>query len=95
MNDQPWVDSLTGPMEYVPTRTAQLSPSPEHVADVLIRRTSLAFRGLASGEMFEEILAVFAEAKGWDEAQTSAEREHALSVFADRHRIDLSDGSLT
>ena len=37
MNDQPWVDSLTGPMEYVPTRTAQLSPSPEHVADVLAR----------------------------------------------------------
>ena len=37
MHDTPWVDSLNGPMKYVPTRTALLTPSPETVADMVTR----------------------------------------------------------
>lgn len=37
MHDTPWVDNLTGPMEYVPTRTASLTPSPETVANMVKR----------------------------------------------------------
>ena len=37
MHDKPWVDSLTGPMTYVPARSESLSPSPETVADMISR----------------------------------------------------------
>ncbi len=37
MGDKPWADSLTGPMTYVPTRSAPLTPSPETVADMVSR----------------------------------------------------------
>ncbi|MCB4207559.1 glycerol-3-phosphate dehydrogenase/oxidase [Arthrobacter sp. UM1] len=67
----------------------------EHVADVLIRRTSLAFRGAAAGDLFEEIVRAFADVKGWGPEELEAEREHARSVFADRHRIDLATGELS
>ncbi|GAA1348377.1 glycerol-3-phosphate dehydrogenase/oxidase [Falsarthrobacter nasiphocae] len=66
----------------------------EHVADILIRRTSLAFRGLATGDMLEAILDAFAAAKGLSEAEKDAERAHVLDVFSERHRIDLETGAL-
>ncbi len=37
MADKPWDDSMTGPMEYAPTRTAPLTPSPETVVEVVTR----------------------------------------------------------
>lgn len=57
-----------------------------HVADVLIRRTSLAFRGLVTAELAHEIAAHLAPHLGWDAHQAQHEAQTALSLLADRHR---------
>jgi glycerol-3-phosphate dehydrogenase len=61
-----------------------------HVADVLIRRTSLAFRGLVTAELGHEIAAHLAPHLGWDAHQTQQEAEAALSLLAERHSLDLA-----
>jgi glycerol-3-phosphate dehydrogenase len=61
----------------------------EHLEDILIRRTSLAFRGLVSPEFFTELAEAFGRAKGWDAAQIEAEKERTRRIFADRHRVHL------
>lgn len=57
-----------------------------HVADVLIRRTSLAFRGLVTAELAHEVASHLAPCLGWDTHQIQHEAQAALSMLAQRHR---------
>ncbi|WP_234005519.1 glycerol-3-phosphate dehydrogenase/oxidase [Arthrobacter sp. PGP41] len=57
-----------------------------HVADVLIRRTSLAFRGLVTAELAHEVGSHLAPCLGWDGRRTEQEAQAALSLLAQRHR---------
>ncbi len=57
-----------------------------HVADVLIRRTSLAFRGLATAQLAHEIAGHLAPRLGWDAHQAQLEAQDALALLAERHR---------
>lgn len=59
-----------------------------HLVDVLIRRTSLAFRGLVTGELLNEVAEVLAVPLGWDAAARKAEILHAQDVLKRFHRVE-------
>ncbi|WP_433874038.1 glycerol-3-phosphate dehydrogenase/oxidase [Sinomonas atrocyanea] len=61
-----------------------------HVEDVLIRRTSLAFRGLVTAELVEEVAAHLAGPLGWDAQQTRLQAQRAVATLAQRHRVDVA-----
>jgi len=60
-----------------------------HLADVLIRRTSLAFRGLVTGELLNEVADVLAGPLGWDAAERTAEIRLAQDVLERFHRVQI------
>ncbi|PPB50296.1 FAD-dependent oxidoreductase [Arthrobacter pityocampae] len=62
-----------------------------HLIDVLIRRTSLAFRGLVTGELLEELADTLAPLLGWDSARSAAEIKLAEKVLADAHRVHVKN----
>ncbi len=59
-----------------------------HLVDVLIRRTSLAFRGLVTGELLNEVAEVLSGPLGWDAAARAAEIRHAQDVLQRFHRVE-------
>ncbi|NUP59377.1 MAG: FAD-dependent oxidoreductase, partial [Pseudarthrobacter sp.] len=59
-----------------------------HLVDVLIRRTSLAFRGLVTGELLNELADVLAVPLKWDAATRAAEIKHARDVLLRFHRVE-------
>jgi glycerol-3-phosphate dehydrogenase len=60
-----------------------------HLVDVLIRRTSLAFRGLVTGELLNEVCEVLAGPLGWDAAAQAREIHHAREVLERLHRVQI------
>jgi glycerol-3-phosphate dehydrogenase len=58
-----------------------------HLIDVLIRRTSLAFRGLVTTDILREIAQELAPFLGWDGERVSAEVDDALRTLAVSHRV--------
>ncbi|WP_164199616.1 glycerol-3-phosphate dehydrogenase/oxidase [[Micrococcus luteus] ATCC 49442] len=60
-----------------------------HLVDVLIRRTSLAFRGLVTGELLNEVCEVLAGPLGWDAEKRWAEIRHAREVLERFHRVQI------
>ncbi len=58
-----------------------------HVVDVLVRRTSLAFRGLVTAELAREIAQVLSAHLGWDPERTREEAEDALHILQTAHRM--------
>ncbi len=62
-----------------------------HLIDVLIRRTSLAFRGLVTGELLAELADTLAPLLGWDAARSASEVKLAEKVLADAHRVHVKN----
>jgi glycerol-3-phosphate dehydrogenase len=60
-----------------------------HLIDVLIRRTSLAFRGLVSAELLAELAGTLAPLLGWDAEQAAAEIALAEQVLDEAHRVQV------
>ena len=60
-----------------------------HLVDVLIRRTSLAFRGLVTGELLNEVAEALAGPLGWDAAGVAAEINHAQEVLKRYHGVEV------
>lgn len=60
-----------------------------HLVDVLIRRTSLAFRGLVTAELLAELGQALAGPLGWDEARVAHEIEQAEDVLARFHGVQV------
>ncbi|WP_434621434.1 glycerol-3-phosphate dehydrogenase/oxidase [Arthrobacter sp. A5] len=58
-----------------------------HLIDVLIRRTSLAFRGLVSTELMTETAEALGASLGWDAARCAAEIHHAHGILARFHGV--------
>lgn len=94
------IDYLTEGPDRVFTSTAELSTRElaymveheqiGHLIDVLIRRTSLAFRGLVTEELLAELSEALAPLLGWDAAQSAAEIELAGKVLAEAHRVHVT-----
>jgi glycerol-3-phosphate dehydrogenase len=60
-----------------------------HLVDVLVRRTSLAFRGLVTGELLNEVADTLAEPLGWDASERAAEIQHAEEVLKRYHGVEV------
>jgi glycerol-3-phosphate dehydrogenase len=60
-----------------------------HLIDVLIRRTSLAFRGLVTGELLNEVAEVLAAPLGWDAGTRTAEIHYAQEVLERFHGVQV------
>ena len=58
-----------------------------HLVDVLIRRTSLAFRGLVTGELLNEVADILSGPLGWDAARRATEISHAQEVLQRFHGV--------
>lgn len=58
-----------------------------HVADLLLRRTSLAFVGRATEGLIDECSRVMAPVLGWTEAQRLAEIERTLQLLSSEHPV--------
>lgn len=64
-----------------------------HLIDVITRRTSIAFRGLATRDAVRELAEVVAAELGWDDAQREQELADAAARLRDEHGIDLAAGA--
>ncbi|MGO3146603.1 MAG: glycerol-3-phosphate dehydrogenase/oxidase [Leucobacter sp.] len=62
-----------------------------HLDDVLLRRTSLAFRGGLTKDSLDEIAAAVGGELGWDPAQQDAEVQRATQILLDLHRVTLGE----
>ena len=62
-----------------------------HLVDVLIRRTSLAFRGLVSAELLAELAAALSGPLAWDEARVEFEIGHAAKILDRFHRVQVQN----
>lgn len=60
-----------------------------HLVDVLIRRTSLAFRGLVTGELLNEVADILAGPLGWDTATRTHEIHYAQEVLERFHGVQV------
>lgn len=58
-----------------------------HVADVLIRRTSLAFRGLVTAELVQAVADALAPHLGWDGERITEEVRHAVNTLVEGHGL--------
>lgn len=58
-----------------------------HLIDVLIRRTSLAFRGLVTAGLLTELAQALAGPLGWDTARVTQEITHAQDVLQRFHGV--------
>ncbi|MFI8411540.1 FAD-dependent oxidoreductase [Paeniglutamicibacter gangotriensis] len=57
------------------------------LSDVFIRRTSLAFRGLVTGELMREVAAVLAPEVGWDQDETERQIAECTRVLEKEHGV--------
>ncbi|MCW1249157.1 glycerol-3-phosphate dehydrogenase/oxidase [Acaricomes phytoseiuli] len=84
------VDSLLQATHELSTRELEYMVEQEqvvHLIDVLIRRTSLAFRGLVSIELLEEIAQALSGPLSWDAQRAQEEVQHAREVLETFHRV--------
>jgi glycerol-3-phosphate dehydrogenase len=61
----------------------------QHIHDVLIRRTALAFNGLLSAELVEEIADVLGGFLGWSESDRRNEVEETRRVLQEQHKVSV------
>jgi glycerol-3-phosphate dehydrogenase len=67
----------------------------ECLADIFLRRTTIAISGGLNLQLIEAVLAILANHKGWSAAEAAAERSAFLALLAHQHGIALSDLSQT
>ncbi len=60
----------------------------ETLADLLLRRTTIAITGALSMAAIDATLGQLAQVKGWDAARREAARSECLAELADRHGLD-------
>ncbi len=60
------------------------------LVDVVLRRTSLAFRGLVTDELLTELADLLGDALAWDDDRRAEECDDARLYLADRHGIELA-----
>ncbi|HEY8752314.1 MAG TPA: glycerol-3-phosphate dehydrogenase/oxidase [Arthrobacter sp.] len=85
-------DRLLGSTRELSVRELEFMAGHEqigHLIDVLIRRTSLAFRGLVTGEVLVEVADVLAAPLGWDADAKAAEIQRAREVLERFHRVQI------
>jgi len=75
----------TGEIAFMATREHTV-----HLADMVLRRTIVAFVGGLTQPVFDELSSVTADALGWSEARLAEERELAVETLRFFHGIELT-----
>lgn len=86
----PWSDYSIGEVRFIIEREQV-----ECLADIFLRRTTIAISGGLSFALIDAVLDILAAHKGWDVDQATAERTAFLAMLAHQHGVDLSDLSQT
>jgi glycerol-3-phosphate dehydrogenase len=60
-----------------------------HLDDLLLRRTLLAYLGLLSHPMVEQLAVWLGKALGWTDAERKAEIQRSLQILADEHGVRI------
>ena len=60
-----------------------------HLTDLVLRRTSMAFRGELSLALLDELAGVLAPVLGWDAARAALEVELTVALLRDLHGVEL------
>lgn len=61
----------------------------QHITDVLIRRTALAFNGLVSAELIDELADILGARLGWSAAIRKWEVENTCRVLQEQHKVSV------
>jgi glycerol-3-phosphate dehydrogenase len=64
-----------------------------HLADVVFRRTSLAFTGTVTAPLLDELAEILGDELRWSPATRSAEVEATRAVLAERHGVVLAESA--
>lgn len=67
----------------------------EHLDDLVLRRTLIAFEGLATTESLSELGHLAGAALGWSPERIDAEIEHTISVLISRHRAVIKQNDVS
>lgn len=67
----------------------------ETLADIFLRRTTIAITGGLTIDLVDAVLDILAADKKWDARQVSQERAAFLALLRHQHGVDLSDPSQT
>ena len=73
-----------GELRYLVARERAL-----HVADLVVRRTDLAFRGEVSRELIDELAAALGRLRGWSEEQIAREVDDTVALLNERYGLQL------
>ena len=89
--DQPSV-ALETDAEFTTAEIAYFAEQEEvvHLADVILRRTNIAFRGGVTAALLAEIGGVLATTLGWSAEQLADEVERTTRILHDAHGVDLT-----
>jgi glycerol-3-phosphate dehydrogenase len=83
------------PLETLPDYTAgeiarlALMERVEHLADIVLRRTLVAFQGGATEPAVRELAAIAGRALNWPEQRIEEEASACLALLRDRHRVPV------
>jgi glycerol-3-phosphate dehydrogenase len=61
-----------------------------HLADVILRRTSIAFTGDASAKALDDIASALAPLLGWDDRRRDAEIAETATLLREQHGVELT-----
>jgi len=67
----------------------------ETLADLFLRRTTIAISGGLTPDLIDAGLAILAEQKGWDAERSASERSDFLGLLASQHGVHFSDRAHT
>ncbi|MCG7505982.1 glycerol-3-phosphate dehydrogenase/oxidase [Mesorhizobium retamae] len=67
----------------------------ETLADIFLRRTTIAITGGLTNELVDAVLAILAAHKAWNAKQAARERAAFVALLKHQHGVDLSDPSET
>jgi glycerol-3-phosphate dehydrogenase len=62
-----------------------------HLLDLLLRRSSIAFKGGVTIELLDELAAVLAPQLDWDAAKQAGEVQLAIDVLLDAHGVTIAE----
>ncbi len=89
-------DALQGTDEFSAQEVRHMAETEQvvHLQDVLLRRSSSAFDGLATALVIDEVARVLAEALQWDDERMRAEIADCRQVMTDVHGVRLEPSGL-
>jgi len=91
--DDPALDTLPA---YTRSEIALIARAEHvaHLADVVLRRTSIAFQGLVTTAALHELAEIVGGVLGWDDARREREIDETAALLTGHHGVRLDEGAV-